>query len=152
MRRRDWHPADAGAGKAACNGRKDSMQCWDYRDEQLSDRKNSAKLTETCYVATEDGSAGTKGNVLDAIREKDLEADVIYACGPTAHAAGVESSMQQRKRFPAIFLWKSGWPAGSAPALACVCQTRRKWTAHSHVHNKRICKDGPVFLASEVEL
>ena len=34
------------------------------------------------YVATEDGSAGTKGNVLDAVREQGIEADVIYACGP----------------------------------------------------------------------
>ena len=25
---------------------------------------------------------GSKGNVLDAIRENDLEADVIFACGP----------------------------------------------------------------------
>ena len=23
---------------------------------------------------------------------------------------------------------------------------------HSHVHNKRICKEGPVFLSTEVEL
>ena len=35
------------------------------------------------YVATEDGSSGTKGNVLNAIQEKTLEADVIFACGPT---------------------------------------------------------------------
>ena len=35
------------------------------------------------FVATEDGSVGTKGNVLDAIRENHLDADVIYACGPT---------------------------------------------------------------------
>ncbi len=27
--------------------------------------------------------SGTKGNVMDAIRENALEADVIYACGPT---------------------------------------------------------------------
>ncbi len=24
--------------------------------------------------------------------------------------------------------------------------------SHSHVHNKRVCKDGPVFLSTEVEL
>ena len=35
------------------------------------------------FVATEDGSVGTKGNVLDAIRENHLDPDVIYACGPT---------------------------------------------------------------------
>ena len=37
------------------------------------------------FVATEDGSAGTKGNVLDAIREQNLTADVIYACGPDVY-------------------------------------------------------------------
>ena len=33
-----------------------------------------------------------------------------------------------------------------------VSASRRKWMHHSHVHNKRVCKDGPVFLATEVEL
>ena len=35
--------------------------------------------------------------------------------------------------------------------LACVCQSKDV-DHHSNVHNKRICKDGPVFLAEEVEL
>ena len=30
------------------------------------------------YISTEDGSAGTKGNVMDAIRENGLEADIFY--------------------------------------------------------------------------
>jgi dihydroorotate dehydrogenase electron transfer subunit len=33
-------------------------------------------------IATEDGSAGTKGNVLDAIKANGLTAEVIYSCGP----------------------------------------------------------------------
>ena len=35
------------------------------------------------FAATEDGSVGTKGNVIDAIKSLGLKADVIYACGPT---------------------------------------------------------------------
>ena len=35
------------------------------------------------FIATEDGSVGTKGNVMDAIKANDIKADVIYACGPT---------------------------------------------------------------------
>ena len=35
--------------------------------------------------------------------------------------------------------------------LGCVCKTKEK-DAHSNVCNKRICKDGPVFLATEVEI
>ena len=34
------------------------------------------------YIATEDGSAGTKGNVLDAVEANNITADIIYACGP----------------------------------------------------------------------
>ena len=52
-----------------------------YRDE-LFLTEELEKHCRVC-VATEDGSAGTKGNVLDCIRENDLHADVIYACGPT---------------------------------------------------------------------
>ena len=40
---------------------------------------------------------------------------------------------------------------GIGACLACVCQSKDK-DAHSNVNNKRICKDGPVFLAEEVEL
>lgn len=35
--------------------------------------------------------------------------------------------------------------------LGCVCQSTET-DAHSHVHNKRVCKDGPVFRSTEVEL
>ena len=34
----------------------------------------------TLYIATEDGSVGTKSNVMDAIRENPLEEDVISNC------------------------------------------------------------------------
>ena len=40
---------------------------------------------------------------------------------------------------------------GIGACLACVCQSKDV-DEHLHVHNKRICKDGPVFDAREVEL
>jgi dihydroorotate dehydrogenase electron transfer subunit len=40
---------------------------------------------------------------------------------------------------------------GIGACLGCVCQSKEV-DDHSHVHNKRVCKDGPVFLATEVEL
>ena len=102
------------------------------------------------YVATEDGSAGTKGNVIDAIKANALDADVIYACGPTpmlralkAYAAenGIECWLSLEERMA----------CGIGACLACVCQSKEK-DEHSQVHNKRVCKDGPVFLSTEVEL
>ena len=52
-----------------------------YRDSNLFLTEDFAKYGQV-YVATEDGSRGTKGNVLDAIAENGLQADVLYACGP----------------------------------------------------------------------
>ena len=40
---------------------------------------------------------------------------------------------------------------GIGACLACVCDSKEK-DAHSNVKNKRICKEGPVFLAEEVDL
>lgn len=102
------------------------------------------------YVATEDGSAGTKGNVLDAIREQGLDAEVIYACGPTPMLRALKAYAQEQ----GIECWLSleeKMACGIGACLACVCQSKEV-DDHSHVHNKRICKDGPVFLAQEVEL
>lgn len=102
------------------------------------------------YISTEDGSVGTKGNVMDAIRENGLVADMIYACGPTpmlraikeyAEANGIECYISLEERMA----------CGIGACLACVCQTKEK-DHHSNVNNKRICKDGPVFLSTEVEI
>ena len=40
---------------------------------------------------------------------------------------------------------------GIGACLACTCKTNEK-DHHSNVNNKRICKDGPVFYAEEVEV
>ena len=102
------------------------------------------------YVATEDGSAGTKGNVLDAIRENGLKADVIFACGPTPMLRALKAYAEEN----GIECWLSleeKMACGIGACLACVCHSKEV-DEHSHVHDKRICKDGPVFLAQEVEL
>lgn len=102
------------------------------------------------YVATEDGSAGTKGNVIDAIKANGLKADVIYACGPTPMLRALKAYAEEN----GIECWLSleeKMACGIGACLACVCQSKEV-DDHSHVHNKRICKDGPVFLAQEVEL
>ena len=102
------------------------------------------------YVATEDGSAGTKGNVLDAIRENGLKADVIFACGPTPMLRALKAYAEEHE----IECWLSleeKMACGIGACLACVCQSKEV-DEHSHVHNKRICKDGPVFLAEDIEL
>ena len=40
---------------------------------------------------------------------------------------------------------------GIGACLACVCKSKEK-DHHTNVYNKRVCKDGPVFLSTEVEI
>ena len=120
-----------------------------YRDADCFLREDFEKNGEV-YIATEDGSVGTKGNVMDAIRENALKADVIYACGPMpmlraikhyAEEAGINAYISLEERMA----------CGVGACLGCVCKTTKK-DAHSHVNNARICTDGPVFEAKEVEI
>ena len=102
------------------------------------------------FVATEDGSVGTKGNVLDAIRENHLDADVIYACGSTPMLRALKAYAEEQNMTCYVSM-EERMACGIGACLACVCNSTEK-DAHSNVKNKRICKEGPVFNAKEVEL
>lgn len=102
------------------------------------------------YLSTEDGSVGTKGNVIDAIMEHNLKADIIYACGPTPMLRGVKEFAEANNTRAQLSL-EERMACGIGACLACVCQTS-EIDHHSNVNNKRICKEGPVFYANEVIL
>ena len=120
-----------------------------YRDARTFLREEFEQNGEV-YISTEDGSIGTKGNVMDAIRENGLEADLIYACGPTPMLRAIKSYAEENGIECYISL-EERMACGIGACLACVCKSREK-DHHSNVHNKRICKDGPVFLSTEVEI
>ncbi len=108
------------------------------------------KLYGNLTVATDDGSLGTHGTVIDAIKANNISGDVIYACGPTPMLRAVKQYAADN----GIEAWLSleeKMACGIGACLACVCRSTEV-DGHSMVHNKRICKDGPVFNATEVEL
>ncbi len=102
-------------------------------------------------VATEDGSEGCKGTVLDAVRAcEKLKPDVIYSCGPMpmlraikAYAEGIGCK--------AYLSLEERMACGVGACLGCVCKTVKK-DEHSQVNNARICTDGPVFAAEDVDI
>ena len=119
-----------------------------YRDE-LFLLEDFGKVCDT-YVATEDGSAGTKGNVLDAIRQNALEAEVIYACGPTPMLRALKAFAEEQDMICYVSM-EERMACGIGACLACVCKSKEK-DEHTNVNNKRICKEGPVFDARELDL
>lgn len=120
-----------------------------YRDADLFLKEEFEPYGEV-YISTEDGSIGTKGNVIDAILENDLKADMIFACGPTPMLKGVKAYASE-KGIKAQISMEERMACGIGACLACVCKSKEK-DHHTNVNNKRICKDGPVFYAEEIEL
>lgn len=102
------------------------------------------------YVATEDGSAGTKGNVLTAMEREGLTAEVIMACGPMPMLRAIKAYAGERQ-IDAYLSLEERMACGVGACLGCVCKTTHK-DGHSHVNNARICTDGPVFEAREVDI
>ncbi|MGN0515100.1 MAG: dihydroorotate dehydrogenase electron transfer subunit [Lachnospiraceae bacterium] len=101
------------------------------------------------YIATEDGSAGTKGNVMDAVKANNITADIIYACGPKPMLRAIKTFAEENG-IEAYISLEEKMACGIGACLACVCKTKDV-DHHSNVNNARICKDGPVFNAKEVE-
>lgn len=95
-----------------------------YRDELfLTEELNAAGQL---YLATEDGSAGTKGNVLDAVKANRLEADLIFACGPTPMLRAIKAYALD-KGIPCWVSMEEKWPAESAHVLP-VSANLQRWT------------------------
>ncbi len=120
-----------------------------YRDGDCFLKKDLERYADV-VIATEDGSIGSRGNVLDAVLENGLEGDVIFSCGPMPMLRAVKD-YAARKGIRAYISLEERMACGVGACLGCVCRTRDV-DPHSHVHSARICTDGPVFEAQEVDI
>lgn len=120
-----------------------------YRDAQTFLREDLERYGKV-FIATEDGSVGTKGNVMNVIAENGLSADKIFACGPMPMLRAIKAYAEE-KEIPAYISLEEHMACGVGACLGCVVKTK-EIDHHSHVHNARICTDGPVFEAKEVEI
>lgn len=101
-------------------------------------------------MASEDGSAGVKGTVVDAMRAGDLTGDVLFACGPKPMLRAV-ASYAKEKGMECFVSMEERMACGVGACLACVCETAKE-DPHFHTKTARVCKDGPVFSSEEVVL
>lgn len=96
------------------------------------------KLGIDVFVATLDGTGGTKGFVTDAMEQNLILFDYLYACGPIpmlkalCSATSVEGQLSFEERMG----------CGFGACVGCSMQTNNGI--------KRVCKEGPVFLKSEL--
>lgn len=121
-----------------------------YRNDQMFLKEQFEEAADALYIATEDGSFGTKGNVVDAMKENQVKADVLFACGPMPMLRALKKYAEENNMEAWISL-EEKMACGIGACLGCVCKSKEK-DEHTNVHNKRICKEGPVFNAEEVEI
>lgn len=119
-----------------------------YRDQNtflLEELKEYGQV----IVATDDGSLGVHGTVIDAMEDNKIQAGVIYACGPTPMLKGLQA-YAEKYRMESYLSLEERMACGIGACLACVVNSTEV-DHHSYVKNKRICTDGPVFSGREIE-
>lgn len=98
------------------------------------------------YVATDDGSVGFKGNVVELLKTLDLKPDVIYSCGPKIMLKFL-SEFADENNIPCQVSMEERMACGIGACVGCVVKIKSEeddWTY------KKVCKDGPVFDSKEV--
>ncbi len=127
-----------------------------YRNGELFLKDDFERAAAHVLIACEDGSTGVRGNVLDALRvaqeetAHEVPADAICACGPLPMLRAVRRYAAERK-LPCFISLEERMACGVGACLGCVVRTRAV-DGHSHVRNARICTEGPVFAAEDVEI
>ncbi|MDR5659322.1 dihydroorotate dehydrogenase electron transfer subunit [Serpentinicella sp. ANB-PHB4] len=99
------------------------------------------------HVATEDGSFGTKGNVMDILTKTEPQGDIVYSCGPKPMLKAVYNWAKE-KNIPSQLSFEERMACGIGACLVCTCKIQREQEVDWE--NRRVCKDGPVFNGDEV--
>lgn len=96
-----------------------------------------AALGAKVYIATADGSIGTKGFVTDVLDQISPYTHV-YTCGPEPMLKAVYNQTTTGGQYS----FEERMGCGFGACMGCSCQTK--------YGNKRICKDGPVLVKEEI--
>lgn len=103
------------------------------------------KYNARVFVATDDGSIGFKGNVVELLKAQDLSADVIYSCGPKIMLKFL-SQWAEGKNIECQVSMEERMACGIGACVGCAVKIK---DGDDWIH-KKVCKDGPVFDSREV--
>lgn len=129
-----------GLARALIKAKKQPVVALGFRTvEDVFYKKRFEALGCRVFIATEDGSMGTKGFVTDCIKENALEWDSYCACGPRPMLRAVwELCGEQNGQLS----FEERMGCGFGACMGCTCKTKEG--------SKRICKSGPVLKGAEI--
>ena len=97
------------------------------------------ELQKLCnvIVCTDDGTLGFKGNVIDCIKNSNIDFDYYYSCGPYKMLQFLSMAYPN-----GCVSLEARMGCGFGACMGCSIQTTKG--------PQRVCKEGPVFEATEV--
>ncbi|MEG1535571.1 MAG: dihydroorotate dehydrogenase electron transfer subunit [Clostridia bacterium] len=118
------------------------------KDKVILD-KEMATLSEKTVICTDDGSCGQKGFVTTCARQNvEIDKpDAIFCCGPEVMYKALAKAFADVD-IPIFVSLERRMGCGIGACLVCNCLVKR----NGKEGYLRACKDGPVFLLSEVIL
>lgn len=118
-----------------------------FRDEPFLVEALEA-LGVKVYIATDSGKVGFKGNVIELIKAENIQGDYFYSCGPKVMLRALAAYCESVD-VPVQVSLEERMGCGYGACVGCVCKT--KAPTEKGFEHKKVCKDGPVFLGSEVK-
>ncbi|QTC43814.1 dihydroorotate dehydrogenase electron transfer subunit [Bacillus sp. V3] len=117
-----------------------------FQDRSVSFYKERFEELGETFIATVDGSLGTKGFVTDVIQKEAPGFDEYFSCGPTPMLKALQSRLEMKSGFISL---EERMGCGIGACFACVCHKQDDPDGYSYV---KVCSDGPVFPAGVVQL
>jgi len=105
------------------------------------------RLVRKLHMATDDGSQGHQGPIVDLLPEtiEEFDPERVYACGPEGMLKRI-AEITGEHSIPTQVCLERRMACGIGACLSCVCKTRQE----EKEVLKRVCIDGPVFRAEDV--
>ena len=108
-------------------------------------KEDFEKQGATVYIATDDGSVGFKGNVVELMKNENITGDYIYSCGPKPMLLALTTYAKEREIYTQVSM-EERMACGIGACVGCVV----KILENGDAVYKKVCKDGPVFNSLEV--
>ena len=126
------------AKKLLAQGKQVSVVLGFNTQEEIFYYNEFVNLGANVYIATVDGSVGTKGFVTNAIETNNIDSDYFYACGPLS----MLRALYDKLTIDGEMSFEERMGCGFGICMGCSCKTKHG--------NKRICKEGPVLKKEEI--
>ena len=122
--------------KLVAQGKHPSVILGFNKESEIFLKQEFDTLGVPTFIATADGSVGTKGFVTDVLKKIDYS--YFYSCGPMPMFRAMETVVTTSGQYS----MEERMGCGFGACMGCSIQTKSG--------AKRVCKDGPVFLREEV--